>query len=117
MTSHESRRGHHQDAPPARVGEVALTFCFCGGELAGLEEFLTRQPGIRSAAADRTRAIIDVGFDPAVTDSQRIERLLRDGGYGCDCVACPPSCCQPGHPAAGSVDEITAHTQHPATPQ
>src|SRR5687768_5040714 len=97
-----------------KVAEIALRFCFCGTELAGLESFLTRQPGVRSAVIDRTRSVAHVEYDPAQTDPRRLESMLEHDGYGCQCADCPASCCQPGHPAAGQPDEQTAHQHHPS---
>ncbi|MBV1854298.1 copper-translocating P-type ATPase [Catellatospora tritici] len=101
-------------ADDRRVAEVALEFCFCGTELAGLEAYLADQPGIESATADRTRAVLHVAYDPARTNAAAIRQLLAGHGYACDCAQCPASCCQPGHPAAGNPDEPGEHAHHPS---
>lgn len=110
-TSHDER---HDFGHRSHVAEVALDFCFCATELAALERFLTAQPNIISAVADRTRAVLHIAYDPARTDTAGIRALLRGHGYGCDCADCPASCCQPGHPAAGHPDEPDAHAHHPS---
>ncbi|HZM79480.1 MAG TPA: copper-translocating P-type ATPase [Candidatus Limnocylindrales bacterium] len=96
------------------IAEVALRTCFCGTELGALETWLTARPGVGLATADRTRSVMHVEYDAAVTDPQRLRSLLDSHGYGCDCEDCPASCCQPGHPAAGGVDEMHAHQHHPS---
>jgi Cu2+-exporting ATPase len=96
------------------VAEIALRFCYCGTELAGLETFLAGQVGVRSVAVDRTRSVAHVEYDPAVTGRAGLVSQLEDHGYGCDCADCPASCCQPGHPAAGEVDEHEVHRHHPS---
>ncbi|GIF86285.1 heavy metal translocating P-type ATPase [Catellatospora bangladeshensis] len=96
------------------VAEVALDFCYCGTELAAVERIATGLPGVRSATADRTRAVLHLAYDPSRTSPAALREALDNGGYGCDCVQCPASCCQPGHPAAGSPDETAAHTHHPS---
>ncbi|GIF99040.1 heavy metal translocating P-type ATPase [Catellatospora citrea] len=104
----------HDDGHGGHVAEVALDFCFCATELAALERFLTAQPVITSAVADRTRSVLHIGYDSARTDTAGIQALLRGRGYGCECADCPASCCQPGHPAAGHPDEPDAHAHHPS---
>jgi P-type Cu2+ transporter len=94
------------------VAEIALRFCYCGTELAGLEALLARQPGVRSLEIDRTRSVAHVGYDSAVTGPGALASQLERHGYGCDCADCPASCCQPGHPAAGEVDEQEVHRHH-----
>ncbi|GAA1383219.1 heavy metal translocating P-type ATPase [Catellatospora chokoriensis] len=110
-TGHDHR---HDRGRRSHVAEVALDFCFCATELAALERFLTAQPAITSAVADRTRSVLHIAYDPARTDTASIQALLRGHGYGCDCADCPASCCQPGHPAAGHTDESDAHAHHPS---
>ncbi len=105
---------HADGADSPRVAEVALHFCFSGTELAGLEQFVAAQPGVRSVAADRTRSVLDVAYDPARISSDALGRLLREEGYGCECVQSPDSCCQPGHPAAGRPDQVDVHQHHPS---
>ncbi len=95
------------------VAEIGLRTCFCGSELAGLESFLSHRPGARSASIDRTRSVAHVEYDPAATSPGQLQAALDAAGYECDCQSCPDSCCQPGHPAAGSVDEVTSHQHHP----
>lgn len=113
MKHQHTGRGH-DNGHLSPVAEVALDFCFCATELAALERFLTGQPAITSAVADRTRSVLHIAYDPARTDTAGIQVLLRGHGYGCDCVDCPASCCQPGHPAAGHTDEPGAHAHHPS---
>lgn len=67
------------------VAEVSLRMCFCGTELAGLESWLSGKPGVHHAAADRTRSVLHVAYDPALTDPRRLQALLDTHGYGCDC--------------------------------
>jgi len=95
------------------IAEIALGTCFSGTELAGLEPFLSRQPGVRAVSIDRTRSVVHVEYDPAATGLGRLEALLEGAGYDCDCRGCAGSCCQPGHPAAGRVDELASHRHHP----
>ncbi len=95
-----------------KVAEIALRFCFCGTELAGLEAFLARRPGVGAVSIDRTRSVVHVEYDPSVAGRQQLESLLQNKGYGCECADCPASCCQPGHPAAGVADEPSVHQHH-----
>jgi P-type Cu2+ transporter len=96
------------------VAEIALRACFCGTELAGLESLLARQPGVQAVSIDRTRSIVDVAYDRATTGSAQLTAALETAGYRCDCLDCPASCCQPGHPAAGTADEVASHHRHPS---
>ncbi|BCJ76433.1 copper-translocating P-type ATPase [Catellatospora sp. IY07-71] len=105
--------GHHRDTG-GRVAEVALDFCFCATELAAVERFLTRQPAVTAAHADRTRAVIHVAYDPDRIDADGLRQLLTGHGYACDCADCPASCCQPDHPAAGPPDQTGTHRHHPS---
>lgn len=96
------------------VAEVALDFCYCGTELAAVERLAAGLPGVRCATADRTRAVLHLAYDPSQTSPATLRQALDHGGYGCDCVRCPASCCQPGHPAAGTPDQTAAHEEHAA---
>ncbi|RKE12033.1 Cu2+-exporting ATPase [Catellatospora citrea] len=111
MHEHHSNHGG-QGTPGADIAQVSLDFCFCATELAALERFLTGRPGIVSAHADRTSALVHVAYDPARTDPAAIGQLLTSRGYGCECADCPASCCRPGHSAAGHGDEQAAHAHH-----
>ncbi|MEV7282282.1 heavy metal translocating P-type ATPase [Streptomyces sp. NPDC093111] len=104
-----------RQVPNARVAEIALRTCWCGGELAGLERRLAGRPGVRSASVDRTTATAHIAFDPAVTSAHRLAGELDEAGYACDRTACPDSCCQPGHPPVGPADErepAPVHERH-----
>ena len=115
MNDHTGHHDHgHSTRQDARVAEVALDFCFCATELAAVERFLTAQPAITAAHADRTRAVLHVTYDPSRTDPAAIRQLLTGHGYGCECIDCDASCCQPGHPAAGAPDEQHTHSHHPS---
>src|SRR5581483_9461217 len=94
------------------IAEISFQMCFCGTELASIESFLARQPGVQSVAIDRTRSTAHVSYDPAATGPERLRSLLDSRGYGCDCTDCRASCCQAGHPAAGHSDTVEAHQRH-----
>ncbi len=87
-----------------RVLQVALRDCFCGTEQAALEARLAALPGVRGVQVDRTRAVADLTYDPAVTGEQPLRDQLHHWGYRCECRDCPESCCQPGHPAISATD-------------
>jgi Cu2+-exporting ATPase len=63
------------------VAEAALRMCFCGTDLAQVEGFLARQPGVLSVGIDRTRAVARLEYDPEVTGPERIESGLEGHGY------------------------------------
>ncbi|MEU9338584.1 copper-translocating P-type ATPase [Streptomyces sp. NPDC048290] len=86
------------------VTEIDLSDCWCGTELAEVERDLAALPGVDSAHLDRTRSVAHVRYDPALTDRRGIAATLAGRGYGCVCVDCPDSCCQPGHPAVDPAD-------------
>jgi hypothetical protein len=96
------------------VAEIALRTCFCGTELAGLERLLVRQAGVQAVSIDRTRSIVHVGYDQVTTGPTQLAAALETAGYRCDCRDCAASCCQPGHPAAGTADEVASHHRHPS---
>jgi P-type Cu2+ transporter len=94
--------------PDTAVAEVALRDCFCATEMDGVERALRRLPGVLGVQVDRTRAVADVRYDRARTDAQALRGQVAQLGYRCDCVDCPDSSCQPGHPAVGGADIRTA---------
>jgi P-type Cu2+ transporter len=87
------------------VAEAALRMCFCGTELAGMEDFLTSQPGVLAVAVDRTRSVARVEYDPGVTSAEQLESTLEGHGYRCDCEEAPHE----GH------DEHAGHGAHMVT--
>src|SRR5262245_8991096 len=94
------------------VVEVALRNCFCATEMDGVEQALLRLSGVVSAQVDRTRAVVHLRYDTARTDMASLRAHVNGLGYRCDCVDCPDSRCQPGHPSIDAADVRTA-TQEP----
>jgi Cu2+-exporting ATPase len=100
---------HHRQPPASQaVAEIALTDCFCGTEMAGVERRLAAQPGVTSVHLNRSRSVAHVGYDHAQTSRDRLEAALRGAGYDCTCADCASSRCQPGHPAVGEADRMPA---------
>lgn len=50
------------------VLEVALKDCYNASEQSGLEEHLSRLPGVSAVHMDRTRAVAHLTYDPAQTN-------------------------------------------------
>src|SRR5687767_1817094 len=92
-TGHKDHKSHGDATEHTEVAEVSLDFCFCGTELAGLEQYVAGQPGVTSAAVDRTRSVLHVAYDPDQTDLGRLQSLLQERGYGCECTQSADSCC------------------------
>jgi P-type Cu2+ transporter len=103
-----------------QMTEINLKNCYSGSEYAGLEEILSRQPGVEQVHLDRTRGIAHVSFDPSLTNEKKLEAQLHKCGYKCDCHQRSPSTVQPGHPEIGKEDrqmaaaavDHRAHAEH-----
>jgi Cu2+-exporting ATPase len=92
------------------VVEVTLRECFCATELHSLEPALRKVPGVTGVLVDRTRSVVHVRYDPIHASADSVRHRVHELGYRCECVGCPDSCSQPGHPAVGVDDaRITEH--------
>lgn len=55
--SSTNHHGSHHSAAGLPVALIELTFCYCGIELAELEQTLAALPGVASVHVDRTRSL------------------------------------------------------------
>lgn len=90
-----------------KLAEIALHNCFDGTELAALEPFLVRQPGVGQVSIDRTRSVACVSYDPDLASLEDLCALLEQHGYACKGTVRAQSRCQPGRPAIGADDQAT----------
>ena len=86
--------------------------CYCGTELAGLEEFLARQPGVLSVALDRTRSVARIEYDPAVTSEEKIASTLDGHGYRCECEDTQPPHAEMHHEMPHEMPHEMQHEGH-----
>ena len=96
----------------SEVLEVSLKDCYDASELAGLEEYFNRLPGVSAVHLDRTRAVAHLSYDPDQTNPAALHQEIQRAGYGCTESKHDQSCCQPGHPKVSSNDVPHDHSQH-----
>ncbi len=70
---------------PGGTLEISLENCPCASDLAGVEQLLSRAPGVAAAHLDRTRAVAHVTIDPGATTPAALREALHHAGYGCRC--------------------------------
>ena len=89
MTTPAHAHVHAAPAPaPAGTGvtfELSLETCHCASDLAGVEQLLSRAPGVAAVHLDRTRAVAHVTIDPSATTPAALREALHHAGQGCRC--------------------------------
>ncbi len=107
--SHDHEHSHvanRRDGSP--VIEVDIRNAYDASEYACLEECLRGLQGVTTVNLDRTRGVAHLGYDPAVTSPEALERYMARCGYRCDCYGRPGSIAQTGHPRVG----LKEHAEH-----
>src|SRR5262245_27555444 len=101
--SHDHEHSHVANARDVSpVIEVDIGNAYDASEYAGLEEYLRGLPGATPVHLDRTRGVANLGYDPALTTPEALERRLSRCGYRCNCYGRPGSVAQTGHPRVGA---------------
>jgi Cu2+-exporting ATPase len=72
--------GHRAPDDVAPVLTVDLHNCYDGTEYAGLEDAVQKLPGVTTVHLDRTRGVLHIGYDPAVTRAADLEEALHRTG-------------------------------------
>ncbi|MFC7759578.1 hypothetical protein ACFQY4_17370 [Catellatospora bangladeshensis] len=98
------------------VAEVALDFCYCGTELAAVERIATGLPGVRSATADRTRAVLHLAYDPSRTSPAALREALDNGGTAATACNAPRPAASPATPPQAHPTRPPPTRTTPATP-
>ena len=98
--------------PDTAVAEVALRNCFCATELESVERALAGRTGVVGVHVDRTRSVAHLRYLPSHTSAEAVRRQVDARGYRCECIECPDSCCQPGHPCLDWQDARTSRDRH-----
>ncbi|HEX2863848.1 MAG TPA: heavy metal translocating P-type ATPase [Deinococcales bacterium] len=100
------------------VTDVCLHDCHDGSELVGVEELISKLPGVLGVRVDRTRMVARVSFDPTLTGEERIQAGAEAAGFGCHCApvgAARPVVHDPagGHgPSGHTGHDMNSHAGH-----